>query len=372
MTGINDSDGGDAARAMRLAALAEYKILDSPVEDGFDDITKIAALVCNAPMAAISLVDRERQWFKSQIGLDVCETPIGVSVCATAIQQVGDIFVVPDLAADPRFAANALVTGPPYLRFYAGARLATPDGIPIGMVCVLDDAPRPQGITETQASVLTSLARQTMAHLELRRVDAERDMVQRELSHRVKNVFALVGSLAGLSARKHPEAQAFALTFRERVDALSRAHDMLLEREARGVAIQGQTLQALLETLLSPFRDEERARWSVTGADVDVGPRVAESLVLFLHEMATNAAKYGALSASDGRVAIAISVRDNEVAVEWRENGGPRLSSAPVHTGFGTRLMERAVSALSGTIERDWRPEGLVATLRAPAVQFLP
>jgi signal transduction histidine kinase len=155
------------AEELRLAALHGYSILDTPRESAFDDITRIAALICEVPIAVVNLIDRERQWFKSEIGLGVRETPLATSICAHAILQQ-DLFVVPDTLQDSRFVNNPLVTGDPRLRFYAGALLKTPDGQPLGTVCVLDMKPRQLRPEQTEA--LQALARQTMAQLELRRM----------------------------------------------------------------------------------------------------------------------------------------------------------------------------------------------------------
>ena len=152
----------------RLAALRSYEILDTPPEEGFDALTRLAAELLGTPIAAVTLVDATRQWFKSERGFGVRETPLDRSVCLQAMNEPGGL-VVPDLAHDPRFADNPLVTGSPRLRFYAGERLATREGLPLGMLCVLDTAPRPEGITASQAWVLRALAEQVTARLELRR-----------------------------------------------------------------------------------------------------------------------------------------------------------------------------------------------------------
>ncbi|MFN2349064.1 MAG: diguanylate cyclase [Thioalkalivibrio sp.] len=150
----------------RLAALKSYDILDTPFEESFDDFTRLIAHICEAPIAVINLVDRERQWFKSEIGLGVRETPLDISICKHAILQKG-LFVVPDTTLDERFQNNPLVTGEPYLRFYAGALLETEQGLPLGTVCVLDYKPRQ--LTEAQADVLGIVSRQVMTALELRK-----------------------------------------------------------------------------------------------------------------------------------------------------------------------------------------------------------
>jgi PAS domain S-box-containing protein len=150
----------------RLAAVDDYEILDTPKEEEFEDIVKLAAQICHVPISLISFVTTGRQWFKASHGLAVKETPLDVSICSHAILQ-NELFVVPDTTKDPRFQENPLVTGEPHLRFYAGALLETPEGLPLGTICVLDSEPRT--LTETEASTLKALSRQVMTQLELRR-----------------------------------------------------------------------------------------------------------------------------------------------------------------------------------------------------------
>ncbi len=154
--------------AARLAVLESYGILDTPTEQGFDDIVLLAVQICEAPVALVSLVAGDRQWFKARIGFDACETPLSQSICAHTLWRPG-LLVIPDLAADPRTCGNTLVTGVPHLRFYAGARLETPEGEALGTLCVIDTEPRMDGLTSSQAHALEALARQVMAQLELRR-----------------------------------------------------------------------------------------------------------------------------------------------------------------------------------------------------------
>jgi len=125
---------------MRLAALHSYEILDTPNEARFDRIVRMASRLFGSPIALISLVDRDRQWFKAAVGLSAKETPRNISFCTHAIQQ-RDVFIVPDAAADPRFADNPLVVNEPRIGFYAGAPILTPGGHAIGTVCVIDNQP---------------------------------------------------------------------------------------------------------------------------------------------------------------------------------------------------------------------------------------
>ena len=162
----------DRAEADRLATLLDYQVLDTAAEASFDRLTRAAADVCGTPMALISLVDANRQWFKSNIGVPLNETPRDISFCAHAILHE-EILVVQDASADPRFSANPMVASNPGLRFYAGAPLSSPDGYRIGTLCVLDGGARSDGLSTTQACMLRTLAAQVIAELELRRTMAK-------------------------------------------------------------------------------------------------------------------------------------------------------------------------------------------------------
>src|SRR3990172_6589075 len=155
-----------ANEAARLEALRKYKILDTASEEAFDDLTALAAHICEAPIALISLIDEDRQWFKSKVGLTITETSLDDSFCAHVILQ-SDVFIVPDALADERFATNPFVTSDPKIRFYAGVPLVTPDGHTLGTLCVVDHVPRE--LSSEQKEALRALSRQVVTQLELRR-----------------------------------------------------------------------------------------------------------------------------------------------------------------------------------------------------------
>lgn len=154
--------------ADRLLALRALNILDTPEEESFDRLTRVAANIFGTPTALISLVDDERQWFKSRIGFEPSQTDISVSFCAHALGN-SEPLVVPDATADPRFADNALVTGQPYIRFYAGAQLRTTGGFDLGTLCIIDTEPR-QHPTAEQLRLLQDLAETATLLIEQRRM----------------------------------------------------------------------------------------------------------------------------------------------------------------------------------------------------------
>jgi two-component system cell cycle sensor histidine kinase/response regulator CckA len=150
----------------RLKVLWQYEVLDTIPEEIFDELTELAARICESPIALISLVDEDRQWFKSKVGTSLNETSRDISFCAHAIKQSG-LFIVPDATKEKRFANNPLVTSDPKIRFYAGAPLLTADGYALGTLCVLDQVPRQLRADQRQA--LSILARHVVSQLELRR-----------------------------------------------------------------------------------------------------------------------------------------------------------------------------------------------------------
>jgi GAF domain-containing protein len=151
--------------AERLAELRRYDILDTQPEPAFDLLTDIAAYILDAPICLVSLIDKDRQWFKAKKGVETVQTERKIAFCSHAILGE-DILVVPDATCDPRFAGNPLVVGAPYIRFYAGAPLRTPGGYNVGALCVVDQKPRTLSIE--QARALRGLSRLAVDELELR------------------------------------------------------------------------------------------------------------------------------------------------------------------------------------------------------------
>jgi anti-sigma regulatory factor (Ser/Thr protein kinase) len=191
--------------AARVAALRRYRILDTDPEQAFDDLTLLASYICGAPIALITLLDEDRQWFKSKVGLSGSETARNVSFCTHAIEHPSEIMIVRNALEDQRFVNNPFVVHDPKIRFYAGAPLVTPEGHALGALCVLDRVPR--DLTADQLQALSALRRQAQAQLELRRnllelrealdqrdrAEYAREQVIAELRQSLDNVNKLAG-----------------------------------------------------------------------------------------------------------------------------------------------------------------------------------
>lgn len=178
---------------IRIQELLKYEVLDTEDEKAFDELTQLASEICATPISLISLVDNDRQWFKSRVGLDAPQTDRSIAFCSHAILQ-DDVLEVENATLDERFHDNPLVTGAPDIRFYAGAPLVTPDGYPLGTLCVIDQ--KEKKLTDFQKRALKTLANQVISQLELRlqarrqeRLNKDREKFYAVLAHDIKSPF---------------------------------------------------------------------------------------------------------------------------------------------------------------------------------------
>lgn len=193
------------------------------------------------------------------------------------------------------------------------------------------------------------------------RISEARELLARELSHRIKNIFAVVSGLIALSSRRQPEHRDFAQELTGKIRALGRAHDFVRPMDGQSSA----ALQGLLRELFAPYDEAGEPRVIVAGDEMNVVPRAATPLALVFHELATNSAKYGALADTDGRVALTIAAKDGEAVMTWREDGASLPDDAP--EGFGSQLLRMSVEGqLRGTITREMDAEGLTIRLAVP------
>ena len=486
------------AEAQRRRVLSEYPIGPGSTPR-LDRIARLAAQICDTPIGLVSIVEEERQSFVGRFGLDVCDTDREYSFCAHAMlgQQA---MIVGDALADDRFRDNPLVTGAPGIRFYAGHPLVSPEGIPLGALCVIDQYPR-KGLSSDQTEALETLADVILmvldslraeaasraaqqvsvtrvAELEQRfavladslpqmvwstRPDGHTDYLNRqwceftglpaeasygdgwlglihpedspgtahawsealatgnayearyrlkrndgsyrwviarglpiidsanrvtrwigtstdiddemkdaetlellsqELSHRIKNIFAVLGGLVSLSSRNHPDAAEFASELYNRILALGRAHGFIGSAGNREAG-EGNGLKGMLAEMLKPYATGEQDRIHITGSNVSVDDRSATPLALVFHELATNSAKFGAISSDNGTVDISVEQGD-PIRVHWIERG---IASdiERGESGFGARLIDMSIRRqLGGEYETIWSDGRLDIIITVP------
>ena len=206
-----------------------------------------------------------------------------------------------------------------------------------------------------------------------RRAQEQQNLLIREMSHRVKNLFAVTSGLVTLSARSARTPADMAEAVRERLGALARAHGLTRPGliNGNGKPCQDTTLHALIQTIFAPYVDPERGKdhgfYVVTGPCLPIGGNAVTSIALVLHELTTNAGKYGALSSPGGYIHIDWSVKNDELLLTWKENGGPSLDGPAEHEGFGSSLLRRLVTGqFGGQLSYDWKPKGLIIRLSMP------
>lgn len=196
----------------------------------------------------------------------------------------------------------------------------------------------------------------------------ERELVAQELSHRIKNIFAVLNGIIGLSARGRPEVKAFADDLRQRIYALGEAHDFVRPHSHARAQMTGEVvMSALIDRLMVPYQAEGRKRIVFAGDDIEVDDAAATPLALLFHELGTNSAKYGAFSNASGLVRITGERIGETYRLKWQEENGPTVTEPDALRGFGTRLVQIAVEGqLRGSISREWRPDGLVMSFDFP------
>ena len=205
---------------------------------------------------------------------------------------------------------------------------------------------------------------------DLKRMEQAKELLSQELSHRIKNIFAVVSALIALSARRYPEAREFAAAVRTRINALARAHEFVRPHtEASRPTVGTRTLHAFLSDLFKPYAAPDgEARVRLSGDDASFDDQAATSVALLFHELATNAAKYGALSVEGGRVDLDTRRTPDRFVLTWTERGGPGVEGEPRRTGFGSSLATLSVEGqLGGRLTRTWEPSGLTVVADLPA-----
>lgn len=354
----------------RLHALAATGLADSPQEESFDRLTRMVTRLLGVPVSLVSLVDDKRQFFKSQQGVpnDTRETPLSHSLCQFVVIDNAPL-IVTDAENDPRVRDNLGVTELG-VRAYLGVPLFS-SGQTIGSLCAINTVPHTwnDGDLET----LNEIAQIVMSEIDLRNEIARRTIAESnqelliaELNHRVKNTLATVQALVQLSLAAASSLQQFRETIGVRIASLAKTHTLLKRQQWRAIGFR-----ALLDSELAPYED---GRVSLDGPDFDLDAEVATTLGMVIHELTTNSAKYGALSISQGHVAVEWKLTENEahddmnIQLTWRESGGPSISAEQIRTGFGTALIERLIGKqFGGTTHFDFAQGGLAFQANMPA-----
>ena len=354
-------------RDPRLEALRATRLLDSAPEETFDRLTRLATRLLGVPVALISLVDRDRQFFKSQHGLpepwaSARETPLTHSFCQH-VTASGTPLVVRDSSTHALVAEN-LARRDLGVVAYLGVPLIAAEGFVLGSLCAIDSVVRDWGADDI--ATMRDLAAMTMTEINLRAEIRDRKEAQEglalladELQHRVKNAAAVAQAIAQLSIRAAEGLDGLAESVGRRLMALSRTNDLIYRGAQRDVG-----LRELLDRELSAFDSERRV--ALVGPEIAVDAQAGVALSMICHELATNAAKYGGLSVAGGRVAVTWSRQDERLAIEWRESGPGLVVAMPGRRGFGSLLIDRlARHQLGGNSRVEYRPDGLVATVDA-------
>lgn len=357
----------------RLSALYQTDLMDSGPEERFDRLTRLVGATLSVPVALVSLVDTKRQFFKSTFGLPEPwktqrETPLTHSFCQHVVARAAPL-VIDDATLDP-LVCNNLAIPELNVRAYLGIPLLTGEGHVLGSLCAIDSQPHQWSGREQE--ILADFAKLVEEQIALRerveqlaRFDEQRSLIQGELAHRIKNIFSVISSLLVVSARTETDLDGFVRSVTGRIQALSKANDFIVKA---GSESEGATsgMAGLIDALLAPFkRDDRQVIFSCPS--VSVGEKTAAALALVIHELATNSAKYGALSTVNGHIELECRCEGDVFKIVWREIGGPPVPEEPNRKGFGTRMVARTVEAqLMGKIERWFRRDGLVVTVDIP------
>lgn len=348
---------------LALQDLAHH-MADHPAEV-LPRLVKLALELCEADSAGVSVLEGSVfRWYGLVGKLAVFEgatTPRNSSPCGVCLDQCRAILMKnPERAYS--WIADAQITVPEVLL----VPLLKNGKEPIGTLWIV--AKENGDFNAEHSRVMGELATFTGVALHMIQADhllnkalEQQETLAREMSHRVKNVFAVTNSMIAMSAASARTKEELAAGLTGRLTALSNAHGLVRRTFSEVHKAQGASLTELVRTILRPYRTPE-----LQGEDLFLGERATNGLALVLHELATNAAKYGAFSNRTGAVAVAWKLDGVDLVLTWQETGGPEVA-VPEREGFGSKLVQATISSHDGDIEHDWKPGGLIARIRVPA-----
>jgi two-component sensor histidine kinase len=346
----------------RLAALRRTNLLDSAEEELFDRYVRVASEIVGTPIALISLIDEDRQWFKARKGLEVRETPRDWAFCDHAIKERG-VFEVSDALEDERFANNPLVTGEPRIRFYAGAPVTVAGDHRIGTLCVIDQ--KPHRLTEGQRSALIDLAAILSREIDtnhLAEIRADRVAAARaaavEIEHQMRNMFAKVGAIVAMTAREDLPPDLIAPTTRRRVLALAQANEVAMR-----YSFQPAPLAELLAAAVGPASERAGQRPDLEGDGSLLGSAAASVVVPLIDELAQDSYRRGVLGSGEA-VTLSWEVKGDDLVLRWCEAAAGSDPQASFESAY---VRETGPMSLRGKASVAADGEGLAYELRVPA-----
>ncbi len=348
---------------LRLARVRASGLLDSGPEQRFDNFAQMASIALDMPIGLVSIVGEDEQFFKGRNGIDVCQTRRSDAFCNHAIENPSELFEIPDTLADPRFATNPLVLGEPHIRYYAGVPVVVDDHA-LGTVCVIDRKTRPP-LDERGRNTLEHLAKMVSQEIQKGRAADQLTIINRELRHRMGNIYALVNSIVSLLGRSVDDKDELVERIRKKVTRLGQTQSLLAESDWSGVGMVALARQSLAAFMVND--QPQRLVIQDTG-DFPIAPRAAFLLTLMLAELATNASKHGAL-ARNGNVHVRWYERSDladRLIFEWEEDVGEECFSlahieamATGRKGFGSEILNKIVPAdMRADLISELRPRG--------------
>jgi len=326
----------------RLKLLNQYQILNTPQETVFDEIAQLAADICETPIALISLVDEQREWFKSKIGVNISEVPRNLSFGDYIILET-EILIIPDILQDERFVNHPLVISHPYCRFYAGVPLINADGFALGSLCVMHTMPRTLNIT--QAKALKGLGKQVIrlldlhqhkflensqeqreqAEVKLRSALAEKEVLLKEVHHRVKNNLQLVSSLLNLQAQtiKDPQVLKAIQESQNRIESISLIHKNLYTNPNIGKIDIAEYINNLVTGILISYQitpGQISLQTNIDSVILNIDQAIACGLII--NELISNSLKHAFSDTVSGEISISLYKNKNhDIEIIIRDNG---------------------------------------------------
>ena len=354
----------------RLRALHRSGLMDSETEEAFDRAVMLATTAIGAPVGLVSLVDGQRQFFKAQTGLSGQvaadrQTPLSHSFCQYVTTEDRRL-EISDARTHPVLRHNRAVDDLGVIA-YLGVPVHAPDGSTLGSFCAIYDQPHVWDAREKE--IMTAIAAMLETELALRSEMSTTRLLLKEMAHRVGNLFAIVMGMVKMTARHVESVDDYREALSGRIYGLQRAHDLVRPANP-GLDDDGTTasLQNIISNLVEPHLHMQHEQMVLSGPTIQAGPKATTNLALIIHEVATNAAKYGALSVPEGRLQVSWQESGDEVTLHWKESGGPAVDGAPSRNGFGSALIKMtAEGPLGGRFESDWQPEGVRHTLTMKA-----